>query len=110
MNEPGARGHVCMDLISSDVAIVGDGVAGLRAAIAVAADAPSLCLCMTANVDAMRIHTVAADGGATGVIKDDDNLDYHYHDTVSGGDWLCDQDAVELFVNMAPRELLQTQH
>ena len=42
----------------------------------------------------MRSHTVAAEGGAAAVIKDDDNLDYHFHDTVSGGDWLCDQDAV----------------
>ena len=41
------------------------------------------------------------------MIKDNDSLDYHFHDTVSGGDWLCDQDAVELFVNAAPLELLQ---
>src|SRR5215813_2928890 len=58
----------------------------------------------------MRSHTVAAEGGAAAVIKDEDHLDYHFHDTVSGGDWLCDQDAVELFVNMAPRELLQMEH
>jgi fumarate reductase flavoprotein subunit len=55
----------------------------------------------------MRSHTVAAEGGAAGVIKDNDSLDNHFHDTVSGGDWLCDQDAVELFVNIAPLELLQ---
>jgi fumarate reductase flavoprotein subunit len=58
----------------------------------------------------MRSHTVAAEGGAAGVIKDNDSLDYHFHDTVAGGDWLCDQDAVDLFVNMAPRELLQMEH
>ena len=50
----------------------------------------------------MRSHTVAAEGGAAGVIKDNDSLDYHFHDTVSG-DWLCDQDAVELFVNAQRR-------
>ena len=27
-----------------------------------------------------------------------------------GGDWLCDQDAVELFVDEAPKELLQLEH
>ena len=95
-----------MDLISSDVAIVGAGGAGLRAAIAVAEADPSLSVCLLSKVYPMRSHTVAAEGGAAGVIKDDDNLDYHFHDTVAGGDWLCDQDAVELFVNMAPRELL----
>ena len=99
-----------MDLISTDVAIIGAGGAGLRAAIAVAQADPSLSLSLLSKVYPMRSHTVAAEGGAAGVIKESDNLDYHFHDTVSGGDWLCDQDAVELFVNMAPRELLQMEH
>src|SRR6266571_3393462 len=99
-----------MDLISTDIAIIGAGGAGLRAAIAVAETDPSLSLSLLSKVYPMRSHTVAAEGGAAGVIKDDDNLDYHFHDTVAGGDWLCDQDAVELFVNMAPRELLQMEH
>src|SRR5512132_409863 len=99
-----------MDLISTDIAIIGAGGAGLRAAIAVAETDPSLSLCLLSKVYPMRSHTVAAEGGAAGVIKENDNLDYHFHDTVSGGDWLCDQDAVELFVNMAPRELLQMEH
>jgi len=103
-------GHALMDVISTDIAIIGAGGAGLRAAIAVAEADPSLSLCLLSKVYPMRSHTVAAEGGAAGVIKDDDNLDYHFHDTVSGGDWLCDQDAVELFVNMAPRELLQMEH
>ncbi len=58
----------------------------------------------------MRSHTVAAEGGAAGVIQAEDSLDHHFHDTVSGGDWLCDQDAVDLFVEQAPRELTQLEH
>ena len=96
-----------MELISSDVVVVGAGGAGLRAAIAVAEVDPSLKLSLLSKVYPMRSHTVAAEGGAAGVIKDNDSLDNHFHDTVSGGDWLCDQDAVELFVNIAPLELLQ---
>jgi fumarate reductase flavoprotein subunit len=99
-----------MDLISADIAIVGAGGAGLRAAIAVAESDRSLSVCLLSKVYPMRSHTVAAEGGAAGVIKDNDSLDYHFHDTVAGGDWLCDQDAVELFVNMASRELLQLEH
>ena len=99
-----------MDVISTDVAIIGAGGAGLRAAIAVAIADPSLKLCLLSKVYPMRSHTVAAEGGAAGVIKDNDSLDNHFHDTVSGGDWLCDQDAVELFVNTAPLELLQMEH
>jgi fumarate reductase flavoprotein subunit len=58
----------------------------------------------------MRSHTVSAEGGAAGVIRSDDTLDEHAYDTISGGDWLCDQDAVEAFVREAPRELLQLEH
>src|ERR1700731_4485499 len=47
---------------------------------------------------------------AAGVIKADDSLDEHAYDTISGGDWLCDQDAVEAFVKEAPQELLQLEH
>ena len=37
---------------------------------------------------------VAAEGGAAGVVRDDDSLENHFNDTVSGGDWLCEQDVV----------------
>ncbi|MFQ5633972.1 MAG: fumarate reductase (quinol) flavoprotein subunit [Gammaproteobacteria bacterium] len=94
-----------MEIVSTDVAIIGAGGAGLRAAIAVAEADPSLRVALISKVYPMRSHTVAAEGGAAGVIKDGDSLDNHFHDTVAGGDWLCDQDAVELFVEAAPREL-----
>jgi fumarate reductase flavoprotein subunit len=58
----------------------------------------------------MRSHTVSAEGGAAAVIKPGDTLDEHAYDTISGGDWLCDQDAVEAFVKGAPEELLQLEH
>jgi fumarate reductase flavoprotein subunit len=53
---------------------------------------------------------VSAEGGAAGVIRHDDSLDEHAYDTISGGDWLSDQDAVEAFVKEAPLELLQLEH
>ncbi len=58
----------------------------------------------------MRSHTVSAEGGAAAVIKPDDSLDEHARDTISGGDWLCDQDAVEAFVREAPEEMLRLEH
>jgi fumarate reductase flavoprotein subunit len=58
----------------------------------------------------MRSHTVSAEGGAAGVARADDSLDEHAYDTISGGDWLCDQDAVEAFVQEAPEELLRLEH
>ncbi|PIE83302.1 MAG: fumarate reductase (quinol) flavoprotein subunit [Candidatus Contendobacter odensis] len=99
-----------MDVIKTDVAIVGAGGAGLRAAIALAEADPDLRIALISKVYPMRSHTCAAEGGAAGVIKPDDSLDLHFGDTVGGGDWLCDQDAVEYFINEAPKELLQLEH
>jgi fumarate reductase flavoprotein subunit len=99
-----------MELITTDIVIVGAGGAGLRAAIAVAEAAPDLKVALLSKVYPMRSHTVAAEGGAAGVVKDEDSLDNHFHDTVTGGDWLCDQDAVDLFVREAPRELTRMEH
>ena len=99
-----------MDTSSHDVLLVGGGGAGLRAAIAVAETNPHLRIAVISKVYPMRSHTVAAEGGAAGVAKPDDSLDEHCYDTISGGDWLCDQDAVEAFVREAPEELLRLEH
>src|SRR5918995_969271 len=95
---------------SHDVVIVGGGGAGLRAAIAVAEADPRLSIGIVSKVYPMRSHTVSAEGGAAGAVRADDSLDEHAYDTISGGDWLCDQDAVEAFVREAPRELLRLEH
>ena len=99
-----------MDTFSCDLLIVGGGAAGLRAAIAAAAAAPDLDIAVVSKVYPMRSHTVSAEGGAAAVIKPDDSLDAHAYDTISGADWLCDQDVVEAFVEEAPREMLQLEH
>jgi fumarate reductase flavoprotein subunit len=90
-----------------DVLLVGGGAAGLRAAIAVAETDPRLDVAVVSKVYPMRSHTVSAEGGAAGVVAAGDSLDEHAYDTVSGSDWLSDQDAVEAFVAEAPAELLR---
>ncbi|MEV0031927.1 fumarate reductase (quinol) flavoprotein subunit [Nocardia sp. NPDC050793] len=95
---------------SHDVVIVGGGGAGLRAAIAIAEHNPRLSIAIVSKVYPMRSHTVSAEGGAAAVAGPGDSIEEHAYDTVSGSDWLCDQDAVEAFVEEAPRELLQLEH
>jgi fumarate reductase flavoprotein subunit len=99
-----------MDVTNHDVLLVGGGGAGLRAAIAVSEVNPRLNVAVVSKVYPMRSHTVSAEGGAAAVIKPGDTLDEHAYDTISGGDWLCDQDAVEAFVKESPEELLQLEH
>ena len=93
-----------------DIVIVGGGGAGLRAAIAIGETNPKLKIALVSKVFPMRSHTVAAEGGAAAVIKDNDSFNDHCLDTIGGGEWMCDQDAVELFVNEAPKELIQMEH
>lgn len=99
-----------METYKADVAILGAGGAGLRAAIAVAEADPSLSIALISKVYPMRSHTVAAEGGAAAVTQAHDSLEAHFHDTVAGGDWLCEQDVVEFFVAQAHEEMVQMEH
>src|ERR1043165_1243984 len=99
-----------MEPFSHDVLIIGGGGAGLRAAIAIGEENPRLSVGVISKVYPMRSHTVSAEGGAAAVIKSNDSFDHHAYDTISGGDWMSDQDAVEAFVNEAPKEMLRLEH
>ena len=99
-----------METFKADVAIVGAGGAGLRAAIAVAEADPTLSIALISKVYPMRSHTVAAEGGAAAVTQAHDSFEAHFHDTVAGGDWLCEQDVVQYFVEQAHEEMVQMDH
>ena len=84
--------------------------AGLRAAIAVAEADPGLSVAIVSKVAPDAQPHCVRRGGAAAVIATGDTLDEHAYDTISGGDWLCDQDAVEAFITEAPEELLRLEH
>lgn len=96
-----------MQTITTDIAVIGAGGAGLRTAIAAAEANPELEVALISKVYPMRSHTVAAEGGSAAVIKEEDSLDNHFNDTVGGGDWLCDQDVVDYFVSHSTNEMIQ---
>ncbi|HUY18052.1 MAG TPA: fumarate reductase (quinol) flavoprotein subunit [Candidatus Binataceae bacterium] len=99
-----------MEVTAHDILLIGGGGAGLRAAIAIAEANPKLDLAVVSKVYPMRSHTVSAEGGAAAVIASNDSLDEHAYDTISGSDWLADQDAVEIFVNNVTNEMLRLEH
>lgn len=92
-----------------DVIVLGGGGAGLRAAIGAAQSehGKTLKIAMLSKVYPMRSHTVAAEGGAAAVTREDDSFDAHFNDTVAGGDWLAEQGVVDYFVRHAHKELVQ---
>ena len=99
-----------MDFESYDVLVVGGGLAGIRAAIAVVEANPRLKIGMVSKVYPMRSHTVSAEGGAAAVLRPEDSYETHAYDTIKGSDYLADQDVVEAFVREAPIEVIQMEH
>ena len=94
-----------MDVFRHDIVIVGGGAAGLRAAIEAAENHPAASIAVVSKVYPMRSHTVSAEGGTAAVAREDDSLELHGYDTVKGSDYLADQDAIQYFVEQAPKEL-----
>jgi len=96
-----------------DIIIVGSGIAGLRAAIEAArVSNGKATIAVITKVQAMRSHSVSAEGGTAAVLYVDkgDTLESHIYDTIKGSDFLADQDAVEFFVNSMPAQIYQLEH
>jgi fumarate reductase flavoprotein subunit len=93
-----------------DIVLIGGGAAGLRAAIAAVEADPEISVACVSKLYPMRSHTVSAEGGAAAAVGPDDSLDLHAYDTLKGSDFLADQDTVETFVEIAPKELIQLEH
>ena len=93
-----------------DVVVVGAGGAGLRATMG-AAEAGLKTACVT-KVFPTRSHTVAAQGGIAASLGNmgPDHWTWHMYDTVKGGDWLGDQDAIEYLCREAPAAVYELEH
>lgn len=93
-----------------DVVVVGAGGSGLRAAIELSK--AGLSVASLSKVFPTRSHTVAAQGGVSASLgnMNEDNWHYHFYDTIKGGDWLSDQDAVEFMCREAPKVVVELEH
>ncbi len=93
-----------------DTVVVGAGGSGLRATMG-SAEAGLKTACIT-KVFPTRSHTVAAQGGIAASLGNmgPDHWTWHMYDTVKGGDWLGDQDAIEYLCREAPAAVYELEH
>jgi succinate dehydrogenase / fumarate reductase flavoprotein subunit len=90
--------------------ILGAGGAGLRAALQLSeAEARVV---VVSKVFPTRSHTVAAQGGVNAALANvsPDNWHWHMYDTVKGGDYLGDQDAIEYMCRAAAQLVYELEH
>jgi succinate dehydrogenase flavoprotein subunit len=95
-----------MNVVYTDVLVIGGGLAGLR--LGVGAKRRGNDVIILSLVPPKRSHSVAAQGGMQAslgnVVKAvGDNEDVHFEDTVRGSDWGADQRVVRMFVDTAPK-------
>ena len=88
----------------ADVLVIGGGLAGLRAAMAV--DQAYSVLVVTKD-DIQQSNSNYAQGGIAGVLDPDDRFEDHISDTILAGGTLCDADVVEMVVRAAPEQIQQ---
>src|SRR5881409_2970392 len=87
-----------------DYAVVGSGVAGLRAAIELSSVGTVLVLAKSNLSDSA---TAWAQGGIAVALSDEDEIGLHEQDTLNAGDGLCRPESVALLVEEGPKYITQ---
>src|SRR5437764_3794330 len=87
-----------------DYAVVGSGIAGLRAAIELSTSGNVLVLAKSNLSDSA---TAWAQGGIAVALSDEDEIGLHEQDTINAGDGLCRPEAVALVVEEGPKYITQ---
>jgi len=88
----------------ADYAVVGSGIAGLRAAIELSSAGTVLVLAKSNLSDSA---TAWAQGGIAVALSDEDEIGLHEQDTIKAGDGLCRPEAVALLVEEGPKYITQ---
>jgi succinate dehydrogenase / fumarate reductase, flavoprotein subunit len=96
-----------------DAVIVGAGGAGLYAALELKKDlGPTARVAVVSKLYPSRSHTGAAQGGVCAALgnTEEDHWEWHWFDTVKGGDYLVDQDAAEVMCRDAIETIINLEH
>lgn len=106
---------------SYDVVIIGAGAAGLSAALGLVkseeyktlkSQGKQTKILVICKLQALRSHTGSAEGGIAASLGniEKDCWQWHYYDTVHGGDWLSDQDAAKMLAKEARDTVIELEH
>ena len=87
-----------------DYAVIGSGIAGLRAAIELSSAGSVLVLAKSNLSDSA---TAWAQGGIAVALSDEDEIGLHEQDTINAGDGLCRPEAVALLVEEGPKYITE---
>jgi fumarate reductase flavoprotein subunit len=101
------------ELLSTDVLVIGGGLAGERCAIEAATAGHDVLI--LSLVPPRRSHSCAAQGGMQAALgncvkAEGDNTTLHFLDTVRGSDWGADQEVARIFVEEAPVAIRELAH
>jgi L-aspartate oxidase len=91
----------------TDVLVIGAGLSGLRAALAVD---PGQAVLVIAKEGIQQSNSTYAQGGIASVLGSEDRFENHVADTIEAGGPLCDRNVVEHVIREAPlriRELIE---
>ncbi len=86
----------------TDVLILGGGLAGLRAALAVDS---RLAVTVVTKDDLQASSSQWAQGGIAGVVDPEDRFDNHVADTLAAGGGLCHEEVVDSVIREAPARI-----
>ena len=86
----------------TDVLIVGGGIAGIRAALAVE---PSRSVVIVTKDELDQSNSAYAQGGIAGVLDPEDRFEEHIADTLTAGGVLCDSQVVDMVIREAPERI-----
>ena len=91
-----------------DVLVVGGGFSGMRAALA--AKTAGVDVALVSKVYPLRSHSSGAHSGINAALSADDSWQTHANDTVKAGDYLADQDAVEVLCQEGIDDVIRLEH
>src|SRR5438046_8289238 len=86
----------------TDILVIGAGIAGLRAALAIPR---SLDVLVVTKDKIQQSNSNYAQGGIAGVLSPEDRFENHIEDTLTAGGGLCHRDIVDLVVREAPQQI-----